>query len=53
MFKEKAPKSIKGSLGGVGKDKKPSAAENFSIKFSQRIKNATPTATSSLVAPAI
>jgi hypothetical protein len=34
-------------------DKKPSAADNFSIKFSQRVKNATPTATSSLVAPVI
>jgi hypothetical protein len=31
-------------------DKKPSVADNFSIKFSQRVKNATPTATSSLVA---
>jgi hypothetical protein len=32
-------------------DKKPSAIENFSTKFSQRIKNATPAMTSSLVAP--
>jgi hypothetical protein len=31
-------------------DKKPSAAENFSMKFFRRIKNATPTATSSPVA---
>jgi hypothetical protein len=26
MFKKKAPKSTEGSLGGVGKDKKPSTA---------------------------
>jgi hypothetical protein len=31
-------------------DKKPSAAKNFSTKFSRRIKNATPTAISSSVA---
>jgi hypothetical protein len=31
-------------------DKKPSAADNFSIKFSQRIKNATPNVISSSVA---
>jgi hypothetical protein len=31
-------------------DKKPSTAENFSIKFSRRVKNATPAATSSPVA---
>jgi hypothetical protein len=34
VFKEKAPKSTEGSLGGVGKDKKPNAAKNFSTKFS-------------------
>jgi hypothetical protein len=34
-------------------DKKPSAAENFSMKFSQCVKNATPTTTSSPVAPVI
>jgi hypothetical protein len=34
VFKEKAPKSTEGSLGGVGKDKKPNIAENFSMKFS-------------------
>jgi hypothetical protein len=34
VFKEKASKSTEGSLRGVGKDKKPSAAENFSMKFS-------------------
>jgi hypothetical protein len=32
-------------------DKRPSAAENFSTKFSQRVKNATPVATRSLVTP--
>jgi hypothetical protein len=30
VFKEKAPKPTEGSLGEVGKDKKPSAVENFS-----------------------
>jgi hypothetical protein len=30
-------------------DKKPSVAENFSTKFSRRVKNATPVATSSPV----
>jgi predicted nucleotide-binding protein len=34
VFKEKAPKPTEGYLGGVGKDKKPSAPENFSPKFS-------------------
>jgi hypothetical protein len=38
VFKEKAPKSTEGSLGGVGEDKKPSAAEDFSMKFSRRVK---------------
>jgi hypothetical protein len=33
-------------------DKKPSAAENFSTKFSQRVKNVTPVVTRSLVAHA-
>jgi hypothetical protein len=33
VFKENVLKSTKGSLGGVGRDKKPSAAENFSTKF--------------------
>jgi hypothetical protein len=32
-------------------DKKPNAAENFSMKFSRHVKNVTPTATSSPVAP--
>jgi glycerol-3-phosphate O-acyltransferase len=35
----------------VTPDKKTSAVENFSMKFSRRVKNATPTTTSSLVAP--
>jgi hypothetical protein len=35
VFQEKALKSIEESLGGVSRDKKPSAAENFSAKFSQ------------------
>jgi hypothetical protein len=51
VFKEKAPKPTEGSLGGVDKDKKPSAVENFSTKFSQRVKNATSAVTSSLVTP--
>jgi hypothetical protein len=38
----KAPKSTKGSLRGVSKDKKPSTTENFSTKFSRCVKNATP-----------
>jgi hypothetical protein len=50
LFKEKAPKSTEGSLGGLGKDKKPSAAGNFSTKFSRHVKNITPATTSSLVA---
>jgi hypothetical protein len=52
MFKEKALKSTKGYLGGVGRDKKPSVAENFFTKSPQCIKNATPTGISSPVAPA-
>jgi hypothetical protein len=32
--------------------KKPSVAENFSMKFSRRVKNATPVVTRSPVAPA-
>jgi hypothetical protein len=51
VFKEKTLKSTKGSLGGVGRDKKQNAAKIFSTTFSQRIKNATPTVTSSPVAP--
>jgi hypothetical protein len=52
VFKEKALKSTEGSLGGVGRDKKANAAESFSVKFSQRVKNSMPTTTSSLVTPA-
>jgi hypothetical protein len=52
VFKEKALKSTEGSLGGVSRDKKPSAAENFSMKFCQHIKNATPAATSTPITPA-
>jgi hypothetical protein len=51
VCKEKAPKSTEGSLGGVGKDKKPNAAEDFSTKFSRHVKNTTPTAISSPVTP--
>jgi hypothetical protein len=51
VFKEKAPKPTEGSLGGVGKDKKPSVDKNCSPKFSQRNKNATSAMTSSPVAP--
>jgi hypothetical protein len=51
VFEEKAKKSTEGSLGGLGKDKKPSAIENFSMKFSRCVKNATPAVTSSPVAP--
>jgi hypothetical protein len=55
VFKGKAPKSTGGSLGGVGPgnattlDKEPSVAENFSAKFTQRVKDATSAATSSPV----
>jgi hypothetical protein len=51
VFKEKAPKPTEGSLGGVGKDRKPSGAEIFLSKFPQHVKNATYAMTSSLVAP--
>jgi hypothetical protein len=34
VFKEKALKSTEGSLGGVSRDKKPSATKNFSAKIS-------------------
>jgi hypothetical protein len=52
VFKENAPKPTERSLRGVGKDKKLSAAENFSPKFSRRVKNATSAVTSSPVTPA-
>jgi hypothetical protein len=51
MFKEKALKSTEGSLGGVGRDKKPNTTDNFSTKFSRRVKNAMPAATISPFAP--
>jgi hypothetical protein len=51
VFKEKAPESNEGFLGGVNKDKRPSAAENSLPKFSRRIKNATSAAISSPVMP--
>jgi hypothetical protein len=50
VFKENALKSTEGSLGGVGKHKKPSTTENFSMKFSRRGKNTTPATTSYPVA---
>jgi hypothetical protein len=50
MFKEKAPKPTEGSPGGVGKDKL-STAENFSPKFSRRVKNATSAVIGSPVTP--
>jgi hypothetical protein len=34
-------------------NKKPNTAENFSTKFSQRVKNVMPVATSSPIAPVI
>jgi hypothetical protein len=51
VFKEKAPKPIQGSLGGVDKDKRPSATENFLLKFAWCVKNATSAMTSSSVMP--
>jgi hypothetical protein len=51
VFKEKAPKPAEGSLGGVGKDKKPSTVKIFSPKFSRHVKNATSATTSSPIAP--
>jgi hypothetical protein len=52
IFREKAPKPSEGSLGGTGKDKKPSVAKNFSPKFSRRVKTTTSGVTSSPVMPA-
>jgi hypothetical protein len=37
VFKKNALKSTEGFLGGVDRDKKPSATDNFSMKFSWRI----------------
>jgi hypothetical protein len=43
---------IKPERSGMTPDKKPSAAKNFSMKFSRCVKNATLVATRFLVAPA-
>jgi hypothetical protein len=43
--------TIRPEMNAMTPNKKPSAAENFSTEFSQRIKNATPVATRSPVAP--
>jgi hypothetical protein len=51
VFKEKTLKSTEGSLGGVDRDKKSSATENFFAKFSRCVKNVMLAATSSPVAP--
>jgi hypothetical protein len=48
IFREKAPKHTDGSLGGISKDKKPNATENFS----RRVNNVTSAVTSSPVMPA-
>jgi hypothetical protein len=58
VFKGKAPKSTRGSLGGVGLrnamtiDKEPSATDNFSAKSTWGVKDATSVAISSPVTPA-
>jgi hypothetical protein len=44
--------TIRPERNAMTPDKKPSVVENFSTKFSQRIKNATLVATRSPVAPA-
>jgi hypothetical protein len=41
--------TIRPERNAMTPDKKPSTTENFSMKFSRRIKNATPVATRSLV----
>jgi SUMO ligase MMS21 Smc5/6 complex component len=43
--------TIRPERNAMTPDKKPNTAENFSTKFSERIKNAIPVATRSLVAP--
>jgi hypothetical protein len=43
--------TIRLERNAMTRDKKPSIADNFSMKFSRRVKNATPTVTSSPVAP--
>ena len=44
--------TIISEMNAMTPDKKPNAAKNFSMKFSQCVKNATPVATRSPVAPA-
>jgi hypothetical protein len=44
--------TIRPKSNAMTPDQKPSAAENFSMKFSRRVKNATPVVTSSIVTPA-
>jgi hypothetical protein len=44
--------TIRPERNAMTPDRKPSAAEKFSMKFSRRVKNATPAATSSPVTPA-
>jgi hypothetical protein len=58
IFKHKSTKRcnqvivmIRPEKNAMTPDKKPSAAEKFSTKFSRRVKNATPVATRSPVAP--
>jgi hypothetical protein len=43
--------TIRPKRNAMALDKKSSAAENFSTKFSRRVKNATPVATRSPIAP--
>jgi hypothetical protein len=44
--------TIRPERNAMTPDKKPNVAENFSTKFSQRVKNVTPVVTRSPVAPA-
>jgi hypothetical protein len=44
--------TIISEMNAMTPDKKPSAVKNFSMKFSRCVKNATPVATRSTVAPA-
>jgi hypothetical protein len=43
--------TIRPDRNAMTPDKKPSTAENFSMTFSRRVKNATPVLTRSTVAP--
>jgi hypothetical protein len=54
LFKGKAPKSTRGVGPGnaMTPDKEPSAVENFSVKSTRHINDATSAATRSLIAPA-